>query len=548
VYIHNLAQKFKLIANEFSDSTAVISKNASITYGILDRQSDMLAAHFLSYGIQPGDVICISGQKCISTIICILGALKAGATYSVFDPESPIERLSKIFRQCEPKLVLCSGNLVPGIKAIGFNAVDSTMVTTDSDIRTRDPSVTAHWQQITANSPAYIMFTSGSTGFPKGAIMSHQNVLNLIAWSQQTFEITAADVLTNVNPLFFDNSVFDLYSALFSGASLVLFDSETIRNPAKLMQLINEYKCTSWFSVPSMLIFLQAMHAFSPENMSHIKRIIFGGEGYPKAKLKELFDIYSSRAVLYNVYGPTECTCICSSYKVSEDDFADLNGLLPLGQLAPNFDFLIVDEELQPVKPGQVGELILRGPNIGMGYFDDSDRTTLAFIQNPAHNEFREFVYRTGDLVYIKPTDGKLYIVGRRDNQIKHMGYRIELEEIENAFHGIDSASRCVVVHCEIEGLSQIVAFVESTNGSLGEDSLKKRLQEIIPNYMLPTRFQFVDYLPKNANGKLDRMKLKTDYLGQQMNNLAASSGVSQEEILLTPQAAGNLPPKGLNG
>ncbi len=514
-YICNLAQKFKLIANEFSDSAAVITEDASISYGELDKQSDLLALYFLSSGIGPRDVICIAGEKRITTIICIIGALKSGAVYSVFDPASPVERLTKIFSQCKPKLVLCSGDLISDIKATGFNAINFPVITADSNIKPQSPVAA---QQITGSDAAYIMFTSGSTGFPKGAIMSHQNVLNLIAWSQQTFAITAADILTNVNPLFFDNSVFDIYSALFSGAALVLFDNETVRNPAKLMQLINKHKCTCWFSVPSMLIFLQTMRAFSSETMSHIKKIIFGGEGYPKAKLKELFDIYSSRIAFHNVYGPTECTCICSSYKVSENDFADLSGLLPLGQLAPNFCFLIVDEELQPVKPGQVGELILRGPNVGMGYYNDSERTQLSFIQNPTHNAFSELVYRTGDLVYVKPTDGKLHIVGRRDNQIKHMGYRIELEEIENAFHCIDSVKRSAVLHCEIEGISQIAAFIESANGKPSEDSLRAQLQEMIPNYMIPTRFQFVDSLPKNANGKLDRLKLKSDYVRQQLN------------------------------
>jgi D-alanine--poly(phosphoribitol) ligase subunit 1 len=260
------------------------------------------------------------------------------------------------------------------------------------------------------------------------------------------------------------------------------------------------------------------MRATRPENMRYIKRIIFGGEGYPKAKLKQLFDIYSHRIEFHNVYGPTECTCICSSYGVTEDDFRDLQGFLPLGSLIPNFDYLIVDEELMPVEPGQTGELILRGPNVGLGYYSDQERTQEGFIQNPCNDSYREIVYRTGDLAYFNPDDGRIWIVGRRDNQIKHMGYRIELEEIENALSCIDSVKHSAVVHCEIRGLSQIVAFIKSENGRADETEIRCRLQEIIPQYMVPTRFEFLDVLPKNANGKLDRKRLQLEYAGQHAN------------------------------
>ncbi len=515
MYIHNLGQKFKQVAAEFPNSTAVITEAGSTTYKELDEHSDALAAYLGASGFKAGDLICLSGDKEILTIACILGALKAGVVYSVFDPDSPVERLSKIFGQCAPKMVLCGAQLKNAIKAAGFNSVDYQTAGKDATSIARHDLERAQiqLQQINANHPAYVMFTSGSTGVPKGATMTHQNVLNLISWSIDTYSYTNEDVLTNVNPLYFDNSVFDLYSSLFSGASIALFSAETVRNPGKLMQLLDEYKCTSWFSVPSMLIFLQTVRAVSRTNMTYLRRIIFGGEGYPKAKLKQLFDMYSSRITFYNVYGPTECTCICSSYEVSPDDFEDVKGFLPLGSMIPNFDYLIVDDELMPVAPGQNGELVLLGPNGGLGYYRDPERTKVGFIQNPAHDAFKDTAYRTGDVVNINPADGKVYILGRQDNQIKHMGYRIELEEIENALSCIDSVKQSAVVHCEIRSLSQIVAFIKTESIGIEEGQLRTKLQEIIPHYMIPTRFEFVDQLPKNANGKLDRKKLKSDYM-----------------------------------
>src|SRR5262249_50269049 len=154
----------------------------------------------------------------------------------------------------------------------------------------------------------------------------------------------------------------------------------------------------------------------------------------------------------FNVYGPTECTCICSCYKLSDGDFEDLQGLPPLGQMAKNFGFLILDAEGRPVPDGQTGELCLLGPNVGRGYYNDPERTAASFVQNPLNVSFSEMMYKTGDLVKLVPIDGKIYIQGRKDNQIKHMGYRIELEEIEAALHCLDYVSEAVVLHANVNG------------------------------------------------------------------------------------------------
>ena len=518
MYTYNLGQKFKQVAASTPDATALLTETGIYTYAQLDEESDALAAYFLSNGLKSGDVVCISGEKHLRSLACLIGALKAGVTYSMFDPESPTARLEKIFARCNPSMILCGESLVTDIAAAGFSAFDFQKLELDANRAENANLVRNQLPSITASTPAYIMFTSGSTGFPKGAVMSHQNVLNLIEWSLETYDFHAQEVLTSVNPFYFDNSVFDIYSSLFSGASLALFDGQTVRDPAKLLRLIDEYKCTSWFSVPSMLIYLQTVKALRTDSFKHLKRIIFGGEGYPKARLKNLFDLFSDRIKFYNVYGPTECTCICSSYFVGAEDFTDLKGYLPLGYLAPNFSGLVVDEDLRPVREGDVGELLLRGANVGLGYYRDSERTEFGFIQNPINNEYRETVYRTGDLVFVDSFDRKIWIVGRADNQIKHMGYRIELEEIENALTCCDSVEQSAVVHCEIRGLSQIVAFVRAKDGKVDEELLRRDLNALIPQYMVPTRFEFRSQLPRNANGKLDRKQLKAEYMEQLVN------------------------------
>ncbi len=517
-YFYNLAQKFKDVARRFGDKPAIHTESDTVTYAELDQKSDQFAYYLLSNKLEQGEVLCIIGNKSVLTITCILGALKAGILYSVFDPETPLARLSKIFEKCKPRLTICSPEQIDGMRQTGIEAIDTNIVNgVINDFKNSEINevAAARLQSITSSCPAYIMFTSGSTGFPKGATMTHQNVLNLIEWSIQTYGFTSDDVLTSVNPLFFDNSVFDIYSSLFSGASLALFDAKTVRDPAKLMFLLDKFKCTSWFSVPSMLIFLQTVRALTPTSFSHIRRIIFGGEGYPKAKLKELFDMFQAKINFYNVYGPTECTCICSSYRVSEADFSDLKGFLPLGAMAPNFDAVIVDSELKPVKDGALGELVLCGPNVGLGYYNDPERTEASFIQNPRHNSYRDIVYRTGDVVQFTELDQKFWISGRADNQIKHMGYRIELEEIENAISCIDNVDQCAVIHCEIRNLSHIIGFIKVNNDAVTEKEIRHRLTSLIPHYMIPTKFHFLNQLPKNANGKLDRKRLKTEYMEQ---------------------------------
>ncbi len=514
MYIVNLGQKFRQVASEYSDLIAVRTDCGHLTYSELNSKSDEIAHYFIGLGLNVGDVVSVVGEKSLSTIVFIIGAIKAGVTYSVFDPDTPVTRLEKIFEKCKPKLVICNASQVLSLGHLEIRSITSDDLSTNSQNATSDV-LSLRIDSLTGVSPAYIMFTSGSTGFPKGAIMSHQNVLNLIAWSCETYSFGPGEILTSVNPLFFDNSVFDIFSSLFSGATLVLFDAQTVRNPAKLLQLIDQYECTSWFSVPSMLIYLQNVRALQRTSFKHLRRIIFGGEGYPKAKLKQLFDLFASRIEFYNVYGPTECTCICSSYKVEIDDFEDLNGFLPLGKMSKNFEPIVVDSELQVVHSDQLGELLLRGPNVGLGYVNDPERTQGGFIQNPIHNAYRDIVYRTGDLVCYDSTMQKFLIAGRSDNQIKHMGYRIELEEIENALSCIQNVAQCAVVHCESRGLSQLVAFIKPTNGVVEETFLREQLSLVIPAYMIPTKFQLLNELPKNANGKLDRNHMKRLFLEQ---------------------------------
>lgn len=517
MYEYNLGIRFETVADQHAEQTALwFNSHEVVSYEALNKLANRIARWLVIRGLNAGDVVCLSGEKTPFTLASMIACLKVGVVYCLLDPDNPAPRLSKILSICRPRFLMAEPeflNRLGDVTAdLGIEVAEKDSAELTRAIGDLDDSNLPQTRSVTAAAPAYIMFTSGSTGFPKGALMTHANVLNLISWSRETYSITSGDVLTNVNPLFFDNSVFDFYASLFTGARLVPFSKEEVKDPKALIEKVAAAGCTLWFSVPSLLIFLQTMRATDGRNLRSIRCFIFGGEGYPKAKLKRLYDVYADSSEFFNVYGPTECTCICSNYNVTKKDFQDLRGLPALGHIAANFAFLILDEEGKPVPAGGVGELCLLGPNLGKGYFNDAERTALSFVQNPCNDRFSESMYKTGDLVRLNQADGMLYIQGRMDHQIKHMGYRIELEEIEAALHCLDYISEAAALHTNVNGLSRIVAVV-SVNEDLTVDQIRLDLRKIIPDYMIPSVFHHEECLRKTPNGKVDRKYLAAKYL-----------------------------------
>ena len=506
-YIYNIGSLFSQVATENAGRTALkYPDGATVTYAQLDSLSNQIAHYYASRGLKKGDVIAIFNNKSPIGYSCTLAALKCGIIYTNLDLTSPYQRIKKIAERCKPKLLLydvdCSlraemeelqiptVNLYEGFEAQlkGFN---STLPTFTADVTGADG--------------AYIMFTSGSTGFPKGAVITHANLINFISWGQNEYGITKDDIMTNANPIYFDNSVFDFYVCLFSGAQLAPLTNDVTREPFGLVKAVAAAGCTTWFSVPSLLVYLITTKALAANSLPAMKRFIFGGEGFPKPRLKKLYEMYGANAGLYNVYGPTECTCICSSYKISEVDFEDMNNLAPLGYLAPNFGYVLLNADAT----GSFGELGLKGPNVGAGYFNDAERTQKSFIQNPYNSNYNETISCTGDLVQVDDT-GKLHFKGRADNQVKHMGYRIELEEIEAMLVTLEYVNEAAVIYERInESLGQIVAFVSSHDVNADSARVIADIKKLVPEYLVPRKVQLMEALPKNQNGKTDKVALK---------------------------------------
>ncbi|MCK9472195.1 amino acid adenylation domain-containing protein [Sulfurimonas sp.] len=504
---YNLANYFYDIVSKYSDQTALCYNNTSITYDELNKLSNKIANYFLSLGIKKYDVIGIFNTKEPVGYATMLACLKIGAAYTNIDEENPLVRLEKIINTCKPKLLVCNHTpfelIQKASKDLHINLVDFGNNTLFKYFKDKDLEVS---KKIVGSTPAYIMFTSGSTGSPKGVAVSHSNVLSFLGWSIERYGVTTNDIFAGISPLYFDNSVFDFYTALFSGASLVPVEKEVAKNPQELIKLVDKMRCTVWFSVPSLLVYLLTIKLLSEKTLQSIKIFTFGGEGFPKGELKKLYNLYSEQAKFINVYGPTEGTCICSSYDISQKDFEDMQTLAPLGTINPNFEYMIVDKNMQEVQEGEKGELCLAGQNIALGYYNDIERTSQNFVQNPFITTHRDIIYKTGDIVYEK--DGLLWFAGRVDNQIKHMGYRIELEEIESALNSIPYVSQSAVIYERVKlNYGKIVAFI-ATDQNISEREIKNDLNTMLPSYMIPTIIKTMQNLPKNKNGKVDKKQL----------------------------------------
>lgn len=508
MYYYNLGTYLKDVALRFCKQSAIKSTEESLSYAELLERSYIFANHLLEHGCKKGDVVAIAHTKQIDSYVLMCACLMVGVAYVNIDVDSPKERNKSILETCQAKLIFGDQSIhVPYLTALADELGGIFKYVDDFDLCPLNEKqmcvINSSMFKTDSASIAYIMFTSGSTGTPKGVAVTHQNILHFIEWGRSCFSISQRDTFANLSPMYFDNSVFDFYIALFSGATLVPIRKDVLSDPLRLVSTVEEMKCTIWFSVPSLLIYLMSMKVLSKGRLATIRSFSFGGEGYPKVELKKLYDMYSDKADLVNVYGPTECTCICSAHQLSSQDFDEMGGLPTLGKLNQNFDYMILDES---GARSSTGELCLIGPNVAAGYFNDVERTQKAFYTLEQPKYYKKRMYKTGDLVEEK--HGKLYFIGRKDNQIKHMGYRIELEEIELAIQNIPEVTQVVVLYNRSNtSYGKIVAYI-ATEYNLDNNYLIEELGKILPSYMIPNQFYTMVSLPKNANGKVDRSAL----------------------------------------
>lgn len=511
-----------------SDATAVVHQGSRLTYGQLDRASAQLAKVLKEAGCKRGDRVCLLMPKSLPAIVGILGILKADCAYVPIDPQSPAQRVRKIIDQCEPRVILGAGpvgklleevlalNSSGGTPAVGWLGSDKLssdsvkVAFTQADYESY-PDTPLNYANAPAD-PAYIMFTSGSTGVPKGVVITHANVGHYLTWAVGYFGLNSSDKMSAHPPLHFDLSVMDMFCALEAGAELHLVPHEINLLPNKVADFIRSSELTYWFSVPSLLNFMAKFDVVKPHDFPLLKRILWCGEVFPTPAL-----IYWMKRLPHlsftNLYGPTEAT-IASSYYTVPTCPEDGTSPIPIGRACDGEELLVLNEALQLVPAGEMGNLYIGGVGLSPGYWRDQEKTQAAFIRNPFSSDPADRLYKTGDLARIGE-DGLVYFHGRADTQIKSRGYRIELGEIESAFHAMTLLQECAVVAIEAEGFEGATiccAYVPADGSEVTPLMLRKALSHVLPQYMIPSQFLAFEKLPKNASGKIDRPKLRDEF------------------------------------
>ena len=496
-------------AKRFPDRTAFVDEKTSYTWKKV-RGESLSIAHHIEAAIPGGKrPVVVYMEKSADMLIAFLGIAYSGNFYSPITPDMPAARVEKILDVLKPELFICDKSLYGETDNDMKLVIKGKMLFFDDIMSDRPDESEAEYftGRILDTDLLFVLFTSGSTGIPKGVANTHRAIMSHIRWFTKEFGITEKDRFGNQSPLYFDNSNLDIYSAVRTGASVYIIPPEFFYQPVKLLEYMKEKEISTIFWVPSAMIMVSRLKAFKHVDISStLKRAIFCGEAMPNKQLN-IWRQYLPDVLYANFYGPTEISVACTYY-VIDREFADAEPL-PVGNPIPNYGILVLDGEDRLVtEPGRQGELCVRGTPLSVGYYNNPERTAAAFVQNPLQTAYEEKIYRTGDIVKYNERHELVYL-SRKDFQIKHLGHRIELGEIETAAASLEGISLCCCLYDEKH--SRIVLFVE---GEFDKGWITDSLKKLIPDYMVPGKIVCEAALPFNANGKIDRVRLKEEYLG----------------------------------
>jgi len=482
----------------YPDKCAVIDEFKTLTYTKLYEYSTNIGTA-ISKLISIGEPVGVYMEKSAETLCVFFGTVYAGGFYSVLNTELPQSRLTQITDVLNPKIIITSEKLKISAKEM-FS--DYKIITVEEIIETSSDLDLLYSirNKVIDTDPLYINFTSGSTGVPKGIVVGHRSVIDFIDCFTDLFSITNQDVIANQAPFDFDVSVKDIYSAIKTGASIVLIPRRLFSAPVELIDFLCEHKVTTMIWAVSALCLLSTFHALDYKTPETVNKILFSGEVMPYKALKN-FKKHLPDAKYVNLYGPTEITCNCT-YHILEND-TDYSQGIPIGIPFPNEDVFLLDEDNQKINcEEKVGEICVRGTTLALGYYSCPSQNELHFVQNPLNHNYPEIIYRTGDLGKYN-ADGELVFSGRKDFQIKYMGHRIEIEEIEREMASVEGVERCCCIFDEKK--SRLKGFYA---GSIDKDKLFSVMKESLPAFMVPGIIRKIDEFPLTKNGKTDRKKL----------------------------------------
>jgi amino acid adenylation domain-containing protein len=506
-------------ARDHPDRIAVVDRDRTITYAELEERANRLAHLLIDLGVARGDRVGLYADKSLESVIAVHAVLKAGGAYVPFDPNAPMTRLGYIAGNCGIRVLLTGREkerrwaelvsagapldslvILNGPAPAAGTTLPAAVLGVDSlEVRPASPPAV----EMVDDDLAYLLYTSGSTGLPKGVMLSHRNAMTFVLWAADLLDLQPDDRLSNHAPLHFDLSVFDLFAAARAGAPVSLVPAEAAMLPVEMAGFIERERITIWYSVPSALSLLATRGGLEGGEFPDLRAVIFAGEVFPTKYLRRLMTLVP-HAAFYNWYGPTE-TNVCTCYRVLPIP-EDQTEPIPIGRAVANTEVFAVTEAGR-LPEDEEGELYVRGGGVMRGYWGDPERTEQVLVPNPLGGEPEELVYRTGDLVR-KDEHGDFRFLGRRDAQIKSRGYRIELGEIETALYAHPAVVECAVTAVPDDLLTNRIKAFVVVREAIGEPELARFCAERIPRYMIPETFEFRQNLPKTSTGKVDRQAL----------------------------------------
>lgn len=500
--IRIVSEYLREAVSHFPDKIALVDQKRSVSYQQFFLEAESIANRLITEGLfrQP---IAVMLEKGVDSIPAFLGIAMSGNFYTVIDTKMPESRMEKIFSTFQPKAVIIDEKNVEKLgiwkknvdTKIFFYQEVSTYPIDQEQIRITE-------NRIIDTDILYVLFTSGSTGIPKGVIISHRSVIDYIEWATETFAFDSSIIFGNQAPFYFDNSVLDIYATIRNGATLYIIPQMLFSFPIRLLEYIRDNKINTIFWVPTVLSRVADIGVLEHCDISCLKYVLFAGEVMP-AKQLNIWMRRLPETLFANLYGPTEITVDCTYFIVNRriEDYEPV----PIGHPCRNSDILVLNKENQLVKGEEKGELCVRGTSLSLGYYNNPEKTKMVFVQNPLHHMYEDKIYRTGDIVHYNKL-GELIYDGREDSQVKHTGHRIELGEIETAVSAVDGIQMNCCIHSVIG--DRLVLFY---TGTIEPQEIRERLAKILPEYMLPTTCKRLAQMPLNLNGKIDRIKLKEE-------------------------------------
>ena len=529
--MRNILEYLERSAKRCPQKTAVTEREKSMTYAQWQESSKRIGTALcglrdhegkpIPMYREKGKPIPVYMEKGILALQCFFGIVYSGNFYVFLNPELPVTRLREIVKILEAEVLLTDQEHLEKAKELltdqeHFEGAKELLANQEYlevagkpgcagvflaerllETPVNEEELNRVREQAVDTDPLYANFTSGSTGVPKGVLVGHRSVIDFIDNFVELFHMRETDVIGNQAPFDFDVSVKDIYSSVSAGATLVVIPRELFSQPAALLDMICEKRITTMIWAVSALCLISTFHGLDYRTPDCVKKILFSGEVMPKKHLK-LWQERLPEAEFVNLYGPTEITCNCTYHRIDRNRAYEEK--IPIGIPFPNEKvFLLDDQDDMVTEPGQVGEICVGGTALAIGYYRNQEQTEKHFVQNPLNKNCYERIYRSGDLGCYNER-GELYFCGRRDFQIKHMGHRIELEEIEAMFMKQEGVERVCCVFDEKK--SRLYA---AYLGKAREQELLKQVSDVLPVFMIPRKLVRMETLPISKNGKIDR-------------------------------------------